>query len=141
MAPTERCNVTEIISNGLFVNWAFLKYETVDNSEDAEAHFPNNYSVYGWLVFIFNSGRYSGMVSIGTEAFGMFGRPVCLYYSEKLINGPKVDYGDKPDDNCQGGPGSGKSTQCAKIVETFGYKHLSGGDLLRREMSSDSKYG
>lgn len=40
-----------------------------------------------------------------------------------------------------GGPGSGKGTQCAKIVETFGYKHLSAGDLLRREMSSDSKYG
>ncbi|CAJ1934335.1 unnamed protein product [Sphenostylis stenocarpa] len=40
-----------------------------------------------------------------------------------------------------GGPGSGKGTQCAKIVETFGFKHLSAGDLLRREMISDSKYG
>jgi len=29
------------------------------------------------------------MVSIGTEAFRMFGRLICLYYSEKLINGPK----------------------------------------------------
>ncbi|ESW03325.1 hypothetical protein PHAVU_011G004800 [Phaseolus vulgaris] len=40
-----------------------------------------------------------------------------------------------------GGPGSGKGTQCAKIVETFGFKHLSAGDLLRREMISDSEYG
>ena len=40
-----------------------------------------------------------------------------------------------------GGPGSGKGTQCAKIVETFGFKHLSAGDLLRSEMVSDSEYG
>ncbi|XP_057749007.1 UMP-CMP kinase isoform X2 [Arachis stenosperma] len=40
-----------------------------------------------------------------------------------------------------GGPGSGKGTQCIKIVETFGFKHLSAGDLLRREMVSNSEYG
>lgn len=40
-----------------------------------------------------------------------------------------------------GGPGSGKGTQCTKIVETFGFKHLSAGDLLRREIASKSKYG
>ena len=40
-----------------------------------------------------------------------------------------------------GGPGSGKGTQCGKIVETFGFKHLSAGDLLRREMVSESEYG
>ena len=32
-----------------------------------------------------------------------------------------------------GGPGSGKSTQCAKIVEQFGYKHISVDDLVRSE--------
>uniref|UniRef100_H2ZHH9 UMP-CMP kinase n=1 Tax=Ciona savignyi TaxID=51511 RepID=H2ZHH9_CIOSA len=32
-----------------------------------------------------------------------------------------------------GGPGAGKGTQCAKIVEKFGYTHLSAGDLLRAE--------
>ncbi|KAF2405549.1 uridylate kinase [Trichodelitschia bisporula] len=32
-----------------------------------------------------------------------------------------------------GGPGSGKGTQCAKIVEDYGFKHLSAGDLLREE--------
>ncbi|KAJ4953556.1 hypothetical protein NE237_030388 [Protea cynaroides] len=40
-----------------------------------------------------------------------------------------------------GGPGSGKGTQCAKIVETFGFTHLSAGDILRREISSNSENG
>eukprot|EP00965_Chrysotila_dentata_P154833 5116566-Pleurochrysis_carterae.AAC.1 len=37
-----------------------------------------------------------------------------------------------------GGPGAGKGTQCAKIVEEFGYVHLSAGDLLRAERKSGS---
>lgn len=32
-----------------------------------------------------------------------------------------------------GAPGSGKGTQCANIVESFNYVHLSAGDLLRAE--------
>ncbi|XP_030750935.1 UMP-CMP kinase [Sitophilus oryzae] len=41
-----------------------------------------------------------------------------------------------------GGPGAGKGTQCQKIVEHFGYVHLSAGDLLREERSKPgSKYG
>ena len=40
-----------------------------------------------------------------------------------------------------GGPGSGKGTQCARIVETFGLTHLSAGDLLRREITSNTAYG
>ncbi|CAJ2653160.1 unnamed protein product [Trifolium pratense] len=40
-----------------------------------------------------------------------------------------------------GGPGSGKGTQCARIVETFGFKHLSAGDLLRKEVVSATEYG
>jgi UMP-CMP kinase len=38
-----------------------------------------------------------------------------------------------------GGPGSGKGTNCTKIVERFGYTHLSAGDLLRDERNSGSK--
>jgi len=37
-----------------------------------------------------------------------------------------------------GGPGAGKGTQCALIVEKFGYVHLSAGDLLREERKSGS---
>lgn len=40
-----------------------------------------------------------------------------------------------------GGPGSGKGTQCIKIAETFGFTHLSAGDLLRREILSNSEDG
>lgn len=40
-----------------------------------------------------------------------------------------------------GGPGSGKGTQCAKIVETFGFVHLSAGDLLRAEINSGNENG
>ena len=36
-----------------------------------------------------------------------------------------------------GGPGSGKGTQCARISETFGYVHLSAGDLLREERAKE----
>lgn len=41
-----------------------------------------------------------------------------------------------------GGPGSGKGTQCAKLVKDFGFKHLSAGDLLREEQDrKDSEFG
>jgi len=40
-----------------------------------------------------------------------------------------------------GAPGSGKGTQCSKIVDHFGFIHLSAGDLLREERARpDSKY-
>ena len=32
-----------------------------------------------------------------------------------------------------GGPASGKGTQCAKLVEEYGYTHISTGDLMRAE--------
>ncbi|KAK8726234.1 hypothetical protein OTU49_010443 [Cherax quadricarinatus] len=40
-----------------------------------------------------------------------------------------------------GGPGCGKGTQCDKIVQKYGYTHLSSGDLLREEVSSGSERG
>ncbi|KAJ6654577.1 hypothetical protein lerEdw1_006730 [Lerista edwardsae] len=40
-----------------------------------------------------------------------------------------------------GGPGSGKGTQCEKIVEKYGYTHLSTGEILRAEVSSGSSKG
>ncbi|CAL9161616.1 unnamed protein product, partial [Musa hybrid cultivar] len=40
-----------------------------------------------------------------------------------------------------GGPGSGKGTQCTRIVENFGFTHLSAGDLLRAEIKSSSENG
>ncbi|KAF6214071.1 hypothetical protein GE061_011802 [Apolygus lucorum] len=41
-----------------------------------------------------------------------------------------------------GGPGAGKGTQCANIVEEFGFVHLSAGDLLREERNKPgTEYG
>ena len=37
-----------------------------------------------------------------------------------------------------GGPGSGKGTQCEKLVEEFGYTHISTGDLIRMEIKKVS---
>ncbi|KHJ89438.1 putative adenylate kinase, partial [Oesophagostomum dentatum] len=40
-----------------------------------------------------------------------------------------------------GGPGSGKGTQCERIVAKYGLSHLSSGDLLRDEVASGSPRG
>lgn len=41
-----------------------------------------------------------------------------------------------------GGPGAGKGTQCARLVEDYSFVHLSAGDLLRAEQARpDSQYG
>ncbi|EGN92015.1 hypothetical protein SERLA73DRAFT_191717 [Serpula lacrymans var. lacrymans S7.3] len=41
-----------------------------------------------------------------------------------------------------GGPGAGKGTQCGRLVEDFGFCHLSAGDLLRAEQNRvGSQYG
>ena len=40
-----------------------------------------------------------------------------------------------------GPPGSGKGTQSEKIVQKFGLKHLSTGDLLRKELSEKTPLG
>lgn len=41
-----------------------------------------------------------------------------------------------------GGPGAGKGTQCARLVATYGFTHLSAGDLLRAEQDrAGSQYG
>jgi len=41
-----------------------------------------------------------------------------------------------------GGPGAGKGTQCARLVNDFNFAHLSAGDLLRAEQTrKGSQYG
>ena len=39
---------------------------------------------------------------------------------------------------CIGAPGCGKGTQCEKLVEEFGYTHISTGDLIRDEIAKVS---
>jgi adenylate kinase family enzyme len=40
-----------------------------------------------------------------------------------------------------GGPGSGKGTQCDRLVQNLGYAHLSTGDLLRDEVKKGTELG
>jgi len=40
-----------------------------------------------------------------------------------------------------GGPGSGKGTNCSRVVKDYLYVHLSAGDLLREERKSGSGLG
>lgn len=39
----------------------------------------------------------------------------------------------------EGGPGSGKGTQCKKLAQKYGFTHLSTETLLQQEMSSLSE--
>lgn len=63
---------------------------------------------------------------------------------------PNVEFSSTPVFNNQevtvvfvlGGPGAGKGTQCAKLVQEFGFVHLSAGDLLRAEQNREgSRFG
>lgn len=58
-----------------------------------------------------------------------------LLYRVSLVMKPQVVF-------VLGGPGAGKGTQCSKIVESYGYTHLSAGDLLREERArEESEFG
>merc|ERR1712080_355596 len=57
---------------------------------------------------------------------------------ELVLNPTPPDLSKKPIFFVMGGPGSGKGTQCDKIVEKYGFTHLSSGDLLRAELESGS---
>ena len=46
---------------------------------------------------------------------------------KKVLGNPKITF-------VLGGPASGKGTQCTKLVEEFGYTHISTGDLFRAEV-------
>lgn len=47
---------------------------------------------------------------------------------KKALGNPKITF-------VMGAPASGKRTQCAKLVEEFGYTYISTGDLFRAEVA------
>ncbi|XP_004210036.3 adenylate kinase isoenzyme 5 isoform X1 [Hydra vulgaris] len=73
---------------------------------------------------------------------GSSGSSTDFWYSE--YTNRKVDVSEiikKPVIFVLGGPGSGKGTQCAKLAVQYGFKHLSAGDLLRKEVEKGSEIG
>ncbi|MEJ1276877.1 adenylate kinase 5 [Cricetulus griseus] len=81
------------------------------------------------------------------EELPMFGKRIWLigeypqgknnYYVPKR---EAVDLRCMPDMSpSQGGPGSGKGTQCEKLAEKYGFTQLSTGELLRQELASESE--
>ena len=40
-----------------------------------------------------------------------------------------------------GGPGSGKGSLCRKLSEKYGFKHISTGELFRREIAAKTEAG
>lgn len=80
------------------------------------------------------SARLFGLVHSTNLVSGIFVSKVRIMSSGESAK-PKVVF-------VLGAPGAGKGTQCEKIVEHFGYTHLSAGDLLREERKRDgSEYG
>jgi len=53
---------------------------------------------------------------------------------KKLLGNPKIIF-------VLGGPASGKGTQCEKIIQEFGFTHISTGDLMRQEIEKKTKEG
>ncbi|XP_028174747.1 adenylate kinase isoenzyme 1 isoform X1 [Ostrinia furnacalis] len=60
-----------------------------------------------------------------------------FFWRRPIYQAP-VDTSKKPIVWILGGPGSGKGTQCEKIIAKYGFTHLSTGDLLRAEVKSGS---
>jgi len=80
---------------------------------------------------IFSSARKLANLTASVTSFSF----TSLAARTKIMGKPNVIF-------VLGGPGAGKGTQCAKIVEQFGHVHLSAGDLLRAERASPgSQYG
>jgi len=62
--------------------------------------------------------------------------------SEPAVKAPVFDHNKVTVIFVLGGPGAGKGTQCARLVEDYGFSHLSAGDLLRAEQTREgSEYG
>ncbi|SLM38881.1 uridylate kinase [Lasallia pustulata] len=87
---------------------------------------------------------------VGTGSYTLMKSPmpaIAPPKSHPQISSPAKDTPTFSPDNVSvifvlGGPGSGKGTQCEKIVRDYGFTHLSAGDLLRAEQDRpDSEFG
>jgi UMP-CMP kinase len=84
-----------------------------------------------------NSTTKTDYISVALGVAGVVGAACAVYYAYKYIK--KMQEKKFKVVFVLGGPGSGKGTNCSRIVDTFGYVHLSAGDLLREERNSGSE--
>ena len=61
-----------------------------------------------------------------------------LHHAQRTDNPVKLTQPVSKSLRYLGAPGSGKGTQCEKLVEEFGYTHISVGDVIRREIKKVS---
>lgn len=96
---------------------------------------------------------FASSTTIAPATFGSISNPASVIYSNQIhpvyggcaITSKRKMSADSSKPKIVfvlGAPGAGKGTQCEKIVETFGFTHLSAGDLLREERKREgSEYG
>jgi len=75
----------------------------------------------------------SARLAVGSISTSQSSQSTSISFLQELLK-PRVIF-------VLGGPGSGKGTQCLKLSNDFGMKHLSAGELLRAEQASGSANG
>ncbi|XP_068649414.1 adenylate kinase 5, chloroplastic [Aristolochia californica] len=82
-------------------------------------------------------------ISHGCESLRFISKPRCTdHRAQKVLKGrASCSLSEPLKVMISGAPASGKGTQCQMIVEKFGIVHISTGDLLRAEVSSETEIG
>eukprot|EP01084_Bolivina_argentea_P146063 255861_1 len=107
--------------------------EELDRAQEIETAFVTEFSqkdydhiINGWKAKLVRCGE-------GDQKWGTF----CGHKASCSDENDSKEESDKPNVFfVLGGPGAGKGTQCANLVNEFGLVHLSAGDLLRCERNS-----
>ncbi|KAI6209256.1 Adenylate kinase isoenzyme 1 [Aphelenchoides besseyi] len=106
-----------------------LNLSTTENEEALKA--ANQSKIFGFKPLIVPNKLADSSPQLNTMA------PI----ARKQIDLTPLEEANIPVFFIVGGPGSGKGTQCERIVAKFHLTHLSSGDLLREEVKSGSERG
>nr|CAD7462198.1 unnamed protein product [Timema tahoe] len=94
--------------------------------------------------FLLGAGCFPGQGFFNTSLGGLLPTPTLTPFSILAVGsiaGRSSAHAQNAQKPGTRGPGSGKGTQCEKIVAKYGFTHLSTGDLLRNEVQSGSQRG
>lgn len=115
-----------------------------DNEEAVKQRLQVFHEITQPVVDFYEKQHKLKRVNAERPAEEVYGDVQKIFDELELCSGKKLDLTPLKDAKVVfviGGPGSGKGTQCEKIVQEFGYTHLSSGDLLRAEVNSGSDRG